>query len=133
MSDELVIDARTPYYLVESSGSKKFWCGPSWVDFTDDPRKAVRFLDRQAAEDFRYEWLTSSKVSEHADISAEQPRQGLSRRQCNSIQYLVDQMRGASSADYIDMLDALRGYINSLVRDAAPIASALPAKDKESK
>ncbi|CAH2910801.1 MAG: hypothetical protein CPSOU_1853 [uncultured Paraburkholderia sp.] len=49
---------------------------------------------------------------------------GLSRTQCNAIEYFVTQMRGADSATYVDMFDAFRDYLNSLV---GPVQSSAVA------
>lgn len=54
----------------------------------------------------------------------EAPVSGLSRTQCNAIEYFVTQMRGVESAVYADMFDAFLGYINSLV---GPVLTPQPA------
>lgn len=62
---------------------------------------------------------------------------GLSRTQCNAIEYFVTQMRGVDSAAYVDMFDAFRDYINSLVgpvqaRAASPQLVAQTAESTDS-
>jgi hypothetical protein len=50
--------------------------------------------------------------------------QGLTRHQCNAIEYFVTQMRDEPTAVYVDMLDGFRDYINSLVADTSSSAAA---------
>lgn len=63
-------------------------------------------------------------LSAPAQGEPEAPVSGLSRTQCNAIEYFVTQMRGVESAVYADMFDAFLGYINSLV---GPVLTPQPA------
>lgn len=126
-----------PYYLIEHRDSTPtvWWKGPRWADVTADPAKATRYGSRYAAErQMNIFGDDSLFVSEHLDVQDIAPHQeqatGLSRHQCNAIEYFVNQMRDAPSQIYIDMLDAFRDYVNSLVRDvpAAPPAQTVQSE-----
>ena len=113
-----------PHYLIERRDSTPtvWWKGPRWADVTADPAKATRYGSRYAAErQMNIFGDDSLFVSEHLDVQVVSPHReqatGLSRHQCNAIEYFVNQMRDVPSHIYIDMLDAFRDYVNSLVRD----------------
>lgn len=68
--------------------------------------------------------ILAATPSPTATVDAEPvARRGLTRHQCNAIEYFVTQMRDEPTAVYVDMFDAFRDYINSLV-EAAPTLSA---------